>query len=166
VATAVLVEELGSSISFDSEATYTAGLLHDIGRLGMLAAYGDRYAKLLEEAPAERVQFLAAERELFGIDHSQAGDWLAQEWQLPPRITEVIHNAHAVRLDVDPVSLTWLVAAACHFSEALGFGAVQSQSRLTDSQALESLPPVLRPRASRDVAGLRNYVVSRINVFA
>lgn len=166
IATGVLADELAASIGFENECTYTAGLLHDIGRLGLLAAHSERYAKLLEQAPAERVELLGAEREMFGIDHSQAGEWLAAEWRLPPKIAEVIRLEHTVKLESDPVSLTYVVAAACRFSEALGFGAPSAETRVTDAQALDILPPPMRPRASRSVSELRAYVVSRINAFA
>ncbi len=166
VATAVLAEELSASIGFENECTYTAALLHDIGRLGMLAAYGERYAKMLEQAANERVSLQASEREVFGLDHCQAGEWLANEWQLPARIVDVIRTHHSVNLETDALSVSYIVTTACRFSEALGFSALANCARIADSQALETLPERFRPRATRSITELRSYVVARINVFA
>ncbi|MCX6620472.1 MAG: HDOD domain-containing protein [Acidobacteria bacterium] len=166
VATAVLAEELAAAVSFENDCTYTAALLHDIGRLGLLAAYGERYARMLEQAGGERVTLQASEREVFGLDHCQAGEWLATEWQLPAKIVDVIRSHHTANLESDPVSVGSVVAAACRFSESLGFGSVALPARIGDAQALDSLPLRFRPRATRDITELRAYVIARINAFA
>jgi putative nucleotidyltransferase with HDIG domain len=166
VATAVLAEELAAAAGYENDCTYTGALLHDVGRLGLLAAYGEPYAKMLEQAGTERVTLEAAEREAFGLDHCQAGEWLATQWQLPAKISDVIRAHHSVNLESDPLSAAYVTVAACRFSEALGFGAISLPARLGDAQALDTLPPRLRPRAARNISELRAFVVARINVFA
>ena len=122
--------------------------------------------RLLEQAGAERVTLQSMEQETLGIDHCQAGEWLATEWQLPGKIVDVIRSHHTVNLDTDSLNVPYVVTAACRFSEALGFGTVAPPTRLGDAQALDSLPPAFRPRATRSVGDLRAFVISRINLFA
>jgi len=45
IATAVVSEILGKSCNIPG--MYTVGLLHDLGRLGLLLSAGQRYAELL-----------------------------------------------------------------------------------------------------------------------
>lgn len=76
----------------DPEEVFTAGLLHDIGkvilRIRFEAVY-DRMTAVGGEAPT----FLR-ERDAFGVDHAQAGAWLGESWALPPSIVETAGAHH------------------------------------------------------------------------
>jgi putative nucleotidyltransferase with HDIG domain len=73
---------------------YTAALLHDIGRLGLLSAYPAEYEHIVAEANWQPDDLLSIERERFGVDHVEAGVWLARRWNLPESIVEVIARHH------------------------------------------------------------------------
>src|SRR6185369_7884505 len=73
----------------DPEEVFTAGLLHDVGRVVLALRFPGEYAAMLEAAPeldGVRAPLDARERAVFGIDHSQAGAWLAESWKLPRAI--------------------------------------------------------------------------------
>ncbi len=56
------------------EQAYSLGLLHDIGRLGLLVAWPDDYSRILEEANRDGgVPLLELERQLLNMDHCEVG---------------------------------------------------------------------------------------------
>jgi HD-like signal output (HDOD) protein len=64
-------------------ASTTLGLLHDIGRLGLLVAYPDASSRILRPADRDAVFRLDKEKYLFGPDHCEAGRLLLAQWKLP-----------------------------------------------------------------------------------
>jgi putative nucleotidyltransferase with HDIG domain len=76
----------------DPEEVFTAGLLHDIGRVILrirFAAVYDRMTDLGGDTP-----LVVRERDAFGVDHAQAGAWLGESWALPPSIVEAAGAHH------------------------------------------------------------------------
>lgn len=80
------IENLSKEISDDA---YTAGILHDIGRLIFLKNeyYYDYVFSLMDE---KKVTFLQAEKELFRATHSEIGGYLLGIWGLPESIVEAV----------------------------------------------------------------------------
>lgn len=77
----------------DPDEVFTAGLLHDIGRVMLhmrFAAVYDRLASVGGDTP-----FVMRERDAFGVDHAQVGAWLGEAWSLPPAIVEAARDHHA-----------------------------------------------------------------------
>lgn len=91
---------------------YTAGLLHDIGRVVMCVHAPDLYAEVCTSAYDAAPNALHMEREAFGTDHCAAGVLFAVKNNLPTRIGRAIQHHH------DPVNegefrqLTAVVALA------------------------------------------------------
>ncbi|MBI4559064.1 MAG: HDOD domain-containing protein [Candidatus Hydrogenedentes bacterium] len=73
-------------------ALFTAGLLHDIGRMTLLEVIPERYSKL--DPNLNGHELIEAEEELVGLSHTEAGHELAHHWQLPEEIAEVIRFHH------------------------------------------------------------------------
>lgn len=83
----------------DPEEVFTAGLLHDIGKVILrmhFAAVYDRIANVGGDAP-----LVERERAAFGVDHAQAGAWLGEAWSLP---TAIVDAARAHHDDVGPAT--------------------------------------------------------------
>jgi putative nucleotidyltransferase with HDIG domain len=80
----------------DPEEVFTAGLLHDVGRVVLALRFPAEYAAVLDAADHDDVTTPLAERErfAFGVDHAQAGAWLGERWALPPAIVEAAARHH------------------------------------------------------------------------
>ncbi len=96
VGTAVIAERLAQLTAAAAPGlAYTAGLLHDIGKVALdqylSAAYPQFYRRLCED-PA--LDFTQAEREVFGVDHTEVGHRLAVKWFLPDSLAEAIRHHH------------------------------------------------------------------------
>ena len=93
-AAAALATWLSPYYHVHPDQAYTVALMHDIGRLGLLAAHGSRYADLLGRVSGSNQNLMDAERMLFLVDHCQAGAWLTRTWGLPPEFQETSANHH------------------------------------------------------------------------
>jgi putative nucleotidyltransferase with HDIG domain len=73
----------------DEGNAFTAGLLHDIGKLVLGLRLGDTYWELLEDADSEGGA-AEAEHAAFSCDHATVGAWLLQLWGMPPDLVETV----------------------------------------------------------------------------
>ncbi|MDF3035335.1 MAG: histidine kinase [Paucimonas sp.] len=77
-----------------ADYAYTAGLLHDIGRLAMVTAVPDDYERTIAYARENECSLLEAEREVLQMDHAQAGELLASHWNFSDSIRLAIAAHH------------------------------------------------------------------------
>jgi putative nucleotidyltransferase with HDIG domain len=92
------------------ERAFTCGLVHDIGKLILNRPLKSSLESLPCEATAAEI--LAAEKRILGFDHAEAGARLAESWNFPGTLVDVIgchHQPGRARLDPD---LARAVAAA------------------------------------------------------
>ncbi|MDY0131208.1 MAG: HDOD domain-containing protein [Desulforegulaceae bacterium] len=76
------------------QAGYTAGLLHDIGKI-ILDQYVSKSKPLFyRELLNKTKNIIDVEKELFGLDHAEAGILLAKKWNLPEVIQDIISLHH------------------------------------------------------------------------
>lgn len=160
LAGAVLSEKLAVSCRMDPDFAYLGGLMRDIGRLALLVKHPDTYAKLLADSNERGSDLMAAERELFDIDHCSAGSWLIE--RLPfPELHEVVAWHHEP-LTEGPFRMVQLVQIADRMADSLGFGVMASATVPDFEDVLNDLPDASRARFSCDPQELRAEVQTRI----
>jgi HD-like signal output (HDOD) protein len=77
-----------------ADTAYTAGLLHNLGTLGLMSAYPEEYSRMLDVTQEFGFDLLQTERDLFDIDHCLAGCYLAQDWDFPDELAAAIAVHH------------------------------------------------------------------------
>jgi putative nucleotidyltransferase with HDIG domain len=95
IATAVCARALARRLRFNQDYAFTAGLLHDIGRLALVSGYPDAYREVIEWHAAQPSGWLQAERAVLGVDHVDAGVALAEHWNFSDTMRQAIAYHHA-----------------------------------------------------------------------
>lgn len=93
LACALLVDGAVRSDGAAHSAGFTAGLMHDIGRIAMAQIEPDRYRKVAGQVRSG-VEAIEAERDVFGSDHTEWGADVARAWAVPEDIIEAIGQHH------------------------------------------------------------------------
>lgn len=73
-----------------ADQAFTAGLLHDLGRLLFASNFPAEYTQVLEQARRMNQPLVELERQLLGISHVEAGAYLAALWGLPAPVVSAI----------------------------------------------------------------------------
>lgn len=113
----LLAFKLKSKIGFDSEAAFSAGMLHDIGKM-VISVYMPDDAKNINELKGQKPdsQDHILEDEVLGYNHAQIGSLLAKQWTLPHKLQETIMYHHFPQLgESDDNNLPFLI----HMSDYL-----------------------------------------------
>jgi HD-like signal output (HDOD) protein len=86
---------VGEHINLPSGQFFVAGLLHDIGKLAMLLAFGERYSTGKWLTGISTAEKLKEEKETFAITHDIVGSRLLQCWQFPENLISALQYHHA-----------------------------------------------------------------------
>ena len=162
LACAIVCEDLAAACRMERDAAYLAGLLHDIGRLALSVVEPVAYAELIYEADEEPVELLARERELFGLDHCEAGKWLAEQWRIPAQFAEVAERHHQ---PVGPgkIDILAIVQLGCQLADAVGFAVLRQARPARFEEILNQLPQTALQRFDTDRDRLALKVATKIN---
>jgi signal transduction histidine kinase/HD-like signal output (HDOD) protein len=126
---AVVARELARRTSYPQlEEAYLAGLLHNVGRLALLATAPREYAFNFTARDDE--ELCAVEQRTLQITHTEAGAWLIERWQLDSFLADSVlyHHEPTARLEaahplIRIVRLAHLMATHAEDDDALLEGA-------------------------------------------
>jgi HD-like signal output (HDOD) protein len=135
IATAVIAEQLaGYSDRLCGPALYTAGLTHDLGRLGLLASDRGRYTSFLQAEYADWDEGELVELDQFGVIHTVAGGLLTQLWGFPENLCAHAENHHAE--SASDTEEDRIVRTACLLADVMGY----PELRLRSAPEPEAMP--------------------------
>jgi HD-like signal output (HDOD) protein len=158
IAAAWIAERLGSLSGFPD--LYTAGLTHDLGRLGFLLSMGLRYEARITREFTDIAEANRAEEGLFGMDHCEAGALVARKWGFPAILQDCMthHHENQPGQPAGPGLPLALVQTACRMADSLGFPEV----RWRDQPPPIELPDGLKNHAELAPDRLREQVTLQI----
>jgi len=160
---ALIAERLASQGIIDKDVAYTAGILHDMGRIGLAVVQPQAYAALLNASRGPSAGILDAERELFGLDHCETGLQLVADWKLPREFEPIVSQHHACRRKDGAWNRAELVKVACKLADAAGYPAFAAAATVPFADLLEELPARERRLFFPDVAALSAEIAERIH---
>lgn len=131
MAVALCAQALAGRTGQKESAAFTAGLLHDIGRLVLVVLYPQASQQAWALCQAGERSLCEAEHEVVGLDHAQATDLLAQHWRLPQGLRDAMAWHHQPQ-DPHAGPAAWLL----HVADALAHGL-----KLTGDEH-ELVPPI------------------------
>ncbi len=79
----------------DPELAFTGALLRDIGKIILGEYVGPNYANIEALTSQKKIDFVAAEEEVLGINHVMVGMKVAEHWNLPESLVKVIRYHHS-----------------------------------------------------------------------
>lgn len=95
VGVALAAERLANSVTGSrANEVFTAGLLHDIGKILLNSAVADDYARIASQVQSARMSFCEAERSILGFTHAEIGARVGERWALPETIIRAIRYHH------------------------------------------------------------------------
>lgn len=102
LAAGVLAEELARLDGAVPPAlAYTAGLLHDIGKVALDQYVGQAMPLFYRHTLAQGEHLASVERRILGVTHAEAGGRLAEAWGLPETLRQVIMFHHYPEMSQD-----------------------------------------------------------------
>jgi len=125
----ILARHLG--ISDESELAYTAGLLHDIGKLAIYFYDRENYEYLLQHTDKERKSLYPIEYSTYGFTHADTGSRLLKKWRFSDLLIHTAQCHHDFQNCTSKEKIVGVVA----FANATAHHALEKQE--IPSQFLE-----------------------------
>lgn len=99
------------------EEAFTAGLLHEVGKLVIGNAVVDEPDAIFGCSDLEGLSFEEAETRVLQINHAEAGAVLLEHWNMPTWVVEAVRFHHA------PPDYSCMMADLIHLADALSLSA-------------------------------------------
>jgi putative nucleotidyltransferase with HDIG domain len=124
--TALASQALARQHGMGADLAFTAGLLHDIGRLALATHFPDEHRAVAAFAAEADVSLLCAERRLLGLDHAEVGAMIARHWHFPATVVQAIALHHEPPTPGDAAQRATLVDIV-HLADAVAHALDLSQ---------------------------------------
>jgi putative nucleotidyltransferase with HDIG domain len=125
IAVAIVASAIGRSNKLNPNQLFLTGILHDIGKLALMATYPALYAEV--QSLRETGDYLTADAEaqVFGFNHAAIGAALCRHWHLPEAIAQAIgehHNIGGAQEMTDSSPDDRAFAEVVHLADAIALG--------------------------------------------
>jgi putative nucleotidyltransferase with HDIG domain len=144
------------------QLAYSAGLLHDIGKLALDEVMPKSFERMAREARSQNTSMWRVEQKHLGVDHTVIGRRLAQKWHLPQEIVLAIwlhHSDPAIISEHLPgagmagiVRLADIITRQCEIGMSGSFDPPDSVSELIESLSL----------SAEQISGIRSRLAGQV----
>lgn len=91
--TAAIAGCLGKLLrTMESDVCFTAGLIHDIGKIALAVYHPGIFQEVLDLAEKEKTSLIETEKKSLGFSHAEIAVVLAGEWGFPPSLIEPLES--------------------------------------------------------------------------
>lgn len=95
IGTAIMTREVISAVLVPpDEADYVAGLVHDVGKIVLAAAFPQHFAAIHQQVMDEQADLLRVETKLLGMNHAELGAIYLRNHNLPDIMVETARHHH------------------------------------------------------------------------
>jgi putative nucleotidyltransferase with HDIG domain len=122
----------------DSDEVFTAGLLHDIGKLAGGCFIPESISDSVRESQKRNVPFFKGEQ--LETSHTTIGWILAKKWNFPEELCDAIAHHHDIAIDTGNRKVVSLVHMADYIAHLVNFSTIRGE-----------MPPDLNPDAITSV---------------
>jgi len=105
------------------DIAFTAGVIHDIGKIICSKYLLQDFSKVIEMARGEKISFNLAEKRVMGFDHNEIGGYISRKWNFPDHINACILHHHApANADAKNLKIASIVHVADMICLSMGIG--------------------------------------------
>ncbi len=161
LACATAADELQQKLDARLPYSYTAGLLHDLGKIVIDQYFPQHMHTILELVGAQNVTMLEAERQVLGLSHADIGYLLGKVWKFPAVLTDALRFHHEPMRCKGSYVLASIVHVANHVANQFGDAKLHvGPDTDLDSGALHVLSI-----DAKSLAGVADKVHERLQIF-
>lgn len=161
--TGVLTRELMRNQDVSRSISFTAGLLHDIGKVFLMKACPAEYAQILQKARQRHRPPVDQEEEDFETNHATIGGEMLSRWKLPAGIVTGVWLHHHTELGGEQNTLARAIEIADTLAYLAGYGLTDQYARCANTAQIlgtlqitpTDLPDLLR-LGLRELEEVRN----------
>lgn len=163
LATALTCRKMCGLTSISPEYAHTAGLLHDVGQLGLIHLFPD-YGQTVGAAVQRGESLTDVEARAFGIDHCQAGRLLLSRWQLPVELQSIAagHECPSSKA-TGHGNLLALVHAGSLAAEFMGFAVIPSARNVEPRDIAAAFPDERRQDVLKSLPELAEWARQHVS---
>ena len=161
VATAIIAERGAKAAFLDNDFAYSAGILHDIGRLGLVTLMQDGFASIVDRGADGPEDVLQREQEYCGIDLPTR---TVTRQRMAPSRSDPGHHVVPSRPRSAPVKHGCTASPSCAMADALGFFVVPYRYSREYSDMFNDLPISVRESFPADAEELAAEITQAIQV--
>ena len=142
LAVAVIAREISKLLMLaGTEESFAGGLLHDIGKMALLAYDADLFGSI--QGADDEGEMLMREKRTYGYNHTEVGSMIALRWRLPDIIGYTILHHHNASQALEATKMTYLIDVADVIANIKGYGLRQEDEfklMISESAILLGLP--------------------------
>ncbi len=121
IACAIISQKIIEHSPFNSnelkERAFTAGLIHDIGKLVEQDCLPEKFQEIIELANLKKQTIRWAEEKILATSHEEIGAYLAEWWNMPTFLVNTIrwhHTTHSNNFDKELIGAVHLANSLAH----------------------------------------------------
>ncbi|OGW14317.1 MAG: hypothetical protein A3K09_00865 [Nitrospinae bacterium RIFCSPLOWO2_12_FULL_47_7] len=76
----------------ESDVCFTAGLIHDIGKIALAVHHSSVFRDVLDLVEKEKISLVEAEQKILGFCHSDIASAISAQWGLPSALVKALGN--------------------------------------------------------------------------
>jgi len=132
-----IAEDVGFSIKGEA---FLAGFLHDMGIAVIHRFFHSHFVTIYELQENSDMNLLDAETEVLGMNHAEIGSFLAENWNFPTSLCDVIKNHHTANNSTNNFLLASVIHLADYLTKHFQIGQFEPDKNLTlDMEAMANM---------------------------
>lgn len=140
-----LTKYVDPGVTLSGDDAYTAGLLHDVGRLVMFGESPETLREIDEGSWESRDTLIALERSICGLTHTELGAMACEQWALPDSLADSVLRHHEPQTDVRGRTVEALIATV-QFADLVMFPSAMPGTPGFVEAARRTVEDVLMPK--------------------